>query len=316
MLDELVHVIELLRKRIHDHREKLQANEIRTRMALVDPLLQALGWDVADPSIVIPEYDVGEGRADYALLGPDGRTKVTVEAKRLGESLANHRMQMLNYANAAGIDYTALTDGNRWELYDVFAKRPLDERRILDIAIDRGSSSGADLAISLLLLWRPNLELEQPATPGARILGTPPTTPPIRPNGDTDPPGRGWTALSDYRLEAGTRPPKSIRFPGGKQETVRYWWQMVKHSAEWLVAMGLITDDRVPVPSGPKGYIMKAEGRDQIGKPFASPENVAGTNLQIDRHGSAAAMLRRVLLLLEYCGQDPRHVYVQQTDQA
>ena len=78
MLDELVHVIELLRKRIHDHREKLQANEIRTRMALVDPLLQALGWDVADPSIVIPEYDVGEGRADYALLGPDGRTKVTV----------------------------------------------------------------------------------------------------------------------------------------------------------------------------------------------------------------------------------------------
>ena len=177
MLDELVHVIELLRKRIHDHREKLQANEIRTRMALVDPLLQALGWDVADPSIVIPEYDVGEGRADYALLGPDGRTKVTVEAKRLGESLASHRMQMLNYANAAGIDYTALTDGNRWELYDVFAKRPLDERRILDIAIDRGSSSGADLAISLLLLWRPNLELEQPATPEARILGTPPPPP-------------------------------------------------------------------------------------------------------------------------------------------
>ena len=102
MLDELVHVIELLRKRIHDHREKLQANEIRTRMALVDPLLQALGWDVADPSIVIPEYDVGEGRADYALLGPDGRTKVTVEAKRLGESLANHRMQMLNYAGSSG----------------------------------------------------------------------------------------------------------------------------------------------------------------------------------------------------------------------
>ena len=90
MLDELIHTIELLRKRIQEHREKLQANEIRTRLALVDPLLHALGWDVADPSTVIPEYDAGDGRADYALLGPDGTPKVTVEAKRLGESLTNH----------------------------------------------------------------------------------------------------------------------------------------------------------------------------------------------------------------------------------
>ena len=29
-----------------------------------------------------------------------------------------HRMQMLNYANASGIDYAGLTDGNHWELYD------------------------------------------------------------------------------------------------------------------------------------------------------------------------------------------------------
>ena len=315
MLDELVHTIELLRKRIHAHREHLQANEIRTRMALVAPLLKALGWDVADPSIVIPEYDAGEGRADYALLGPDGRTKVTLEAKRLGESLANHRMQMLNYANAEGIDYTALTDGNRWELYDVFAKMPLDQRRILDIGIDNGSSSGADLAISLLLLWRPNLELEHPAVPGAPILGTPQATPPKPPNDDTDPPGSGWTALSGYRPKAGTRPPKRVWFPGGKQESVRYWWQLVKHTAEWLIAMGLITDDRVPVPSGPTGYIIRAEGSDQIGNPFASPEKLAGTNWHIDRHGSAATMRGRVSILLKYCGQDPQSVYVQQADQ-
>ena len=316
MLDELIQTIELLRKRIQEHREKLQANEIRTRLALVDPLLHALGWDVADPSIVIPEYDAGDGRADYALLGPDGTPKVTVEEKRLGESLTNHRMQMLNYANVAGIDYTALTDGNRWELYDVFTKGTLDERRILDIAIDRSTDSGASLGIRLLLLWRPNLVQEQLVEPKGPILGTNATTSRIQPPLVIEPPESGWTALADYRPKAGTRPPRLIRFPGGKQVTVRFWWQLAKHSAEWLVSAGLLTDDRLPVPSGPKGYVMKAEGRDQRGKPFASPENIAGTNFQIDRHGSAAAMLRRVRLLLKHCGQDPGSVYVRSTEQA
>ena len=67
----------------------------------VDPLMHALGWDVSDPGVVTPEYKVSEGWADYALLRPDGRPAATVEAKKLGETVAAHRMQMLNYANAA-----------------------------------------------------------------------------------------------------------------------------------------------------------------------------------------------------------------------
>ena len=311
MLDKLIHEIELLRRRIQKHRDELQANEIRTRMALVDPLLQALGWNVADPAIVMPEYDAGGGRADYALLGPDGTPTITVEAKRLGESLSNHRMQMLNYANAAGIGYAALTDGNHWELYDVFTKGTLDGRRILDIAIDQATDSEASLAFRLLLLWRPNLELVKPERP---ILGTDQVTPQIQPNRDNKPIENGWVAFSDYRPEAGTRPPQLIRFPGGTEASVQYWWQILKHSAEWLVSAGLLTDDKLPVPSGPKGYIMKAERHDQRGKPFASPENIAGTNSQIDRHGSAATILRRALLLLKHCGQDSRAVYVRDTD--
>ena len=122
MLDKLIHEIELLRRRIQKHRDELQANEIAQRMALVDPLLQALGWNVADPAIVMPEYDAGGGRVDYALLGPGRNPDNYRGGERLGESLSNHRLQMLNYANAAGIGYAALTDGNHWELYDVFTK--------------------------------------------------------------------------------------------------------------------------------------------------------------------------------------------------
>ena len=50
MLDDLVAVIETLKGRIEQHRTTLQSNETRTRMALIDPLLTVLGWDVADPA--------------------------------------------------------------------------------------------------------------------------------------------------------------------------------------------------------------------------------------------------------------------------
>ncbi len=73
----------------------MQDNETRTRMALIDPLLIALGWDTSDPALVIPEY-ASNGRADYALLGSDGNPAAFIEAKRLGEGLKTHRMQMLN----------------------------------------------------------------------------------------------------------------------------------------------------------------------------------------------------------------------------
>lgn len=118
LLGELVGCIELLQERIRSHRDALRENETRTRMALIDPLLRALGWDVFDPGMVKPEYKVEGGWADYALLRSDGRPAATVEAKKLGEALSSHRMQMLNCANASGIEYAGLTDGNHWELYN------------------------------------------------------------------------------------------------------------------------------------------------------------------------------------------------------
>ena len=135
VLGELVECIELLQERIRAHRDTLRESETRTRMALIDPLLRALGWDVFDPEVVIPEYKAGGGRADYALLRTDGQPAATVEAKKLGEMLSSHRMQMLNYAVASGIKYAGLTDGDHWELYSVFEPVPLDDKRKLEISI-------------------------------------------------------------------------------------------------------------------------------------------------------------------------------------
>ena len=57
-LDDLVSVIWTLQRRICAHGAALRENETRTRMALCDPLLRVLGWDVSDPGLVMPEYNV------------------------------------------------------------------------------------------------------------------------------------------------------------------------------------------------------------------------------------------------------------------
>ena len=217
MLDDLVGVIETLQQRIRDHGPALRENETRTRMALIDPLLAALGWDVSDPAVVTPEYNVSGRWADYALLRPDGQPAATLEAKKLGESLASHRMQMLNYSNAAGIAYAGLTDGNHWELYEVFAPKPLEERRVLQLSVV--DTPAHQCALQLLLLWRPNLASGQPAAANHPIFAVKaapvPEPVPIQvvnemiappPVSDVSP-GNGWVTLSSFVVQVKTTPP-------------------------------------------------------------------------------------------------------------
>ncbi len=159
-LDALVRVIESLKERIKRDHETIGSNEIRTRTALIDPLLNALGWDTTNPAMVIPEYAAGDGVADYALLkvtqGGNTQPIAFIEAKRMNEDLRAHRAQMLTYSNMTGVKYAGLTNGDRWELYDVFKEAPLEDRRIINVSVRR--QSAVDCAIQLLPLKWPYLE--------------------------------------------------------------------------------------------------------------------------------------------------------------
>ena len=67
-------------------------HEMRTRYAVIDPILEALGWDLDDPSQVRVEHEVkvlGKmRRVDYALLSK-GKPVVLVEAKKLSQAQVN-----------------------------------------------------------------------------------------------------------------------------------------------------------------------------------------------------------------------------------
>lgn len=306
-LDDLTGVIETLQQRIRQHGPTLRENETRTRTSLIDPLLQALGWDTADPALVTPEYAVGNSRADYALLDAGGKPAALVEAKRLGESLESHRMQMVNYANMSGIPYAGLTDGNHWELYEVFAQKPIEERRLLQVSI--ADSPAHRSALQLLLLWRPNLASGQPMPASAPILATPQPAP--KPKLEPEPTPPGWTPLADYNPPSKTSPPSVIRFPDGNEQGVVKWYDLITSAISWLYANNRLTADKMPVYSSTHRYICNDEPIHSDGTPFNVHVEVPETPLVAQVHVSAKAARQHTRKLLQHCGVNPADVFVQ-----
>ena len=315
-LDDLVQVIEILQQRIRDHGDSLRQNEIRTRLALIDPLLRALGWDVADPGLVTAEYDVSGQRADYALLKNEGGPAAFVEAKKLGESLISHRMQMVNYANMSGVPYAGLTDGNNWELYVVFDQKPLPERLVLDVSV--ANLPAYQCALKFLLLWRPNLASGQPVAAIEPILSGAmaiPTTVEPAINIETteaNPPepasGERWLSISLFVAKTGSNPPTGIRFSDGCQMNITRWRDIEEYTAEWLWKRGLLTASNVPVSSSKQRYIVSKTPQHPSGNDFKYSISVTETPLFLEGNVSATSATANAKTLLSHCGQNAASV--------
>ncbi|MCA9546973.1 MAG: type I restriction enzyme HsdR N-terminal domain-containing protein [Myxococcales bacterium] len=110
-----------------------------TKNAIIEPLLAALGWPKHNLARVRAEYRhaAGDNPVDYALFEA-GAPVVFVEAKALDRSLDDPKYirQAINYANAASVEWALLTNGQRWRLYDVFDRSPVEERCVFDVGLD------------------------------------------------------------------------------------------------------------------------------------------------------------------------------------
>lgn len=306
ILDDLITVIDTLKQRMADHGTILQDNETRTRMALIDPLLQVLGWDTTDPFLVIPEYVVRQGAADYALLGKKGGPTAVVEAKRLAEPLPMFRDQMIGYAKAARIRYAAITDGDQWELYDVSGRSALEEKRMLDLQIS--ASPSYQSALNLLLLWRPNLSSGQPVQAGEAIAAVPREDGPAPP--DSGP--KSWVSLAKFVLHKGAECPKSIRFLDRTEYQTHYWYELVIRTVQWLWSNGMLTEDNISDFSTDANHLVHTCAIHPSGRSFSNPKSVAGTRLILEANLTRVQSLSRTKKLLEGCGQSPAFVQLEQ----
>jgi len=150
--------------------------ETETRRLLVDPLVQALGWDTEKLECVRQGWrgakSAGDQReADYALF-VEGQKKpaVLVEAKRFRTVLDRGQplTQTLTYAFLNGVEWCVLTNGRSVTVYDAFSRDSVKDRLLFEaIELDRLDSAegvSSDRAAALLAMFTPEgLRANRPA---------------------------------------------------------------------------------------------------------------------------------------------------------
>ena len=271
---------------------------------MIDPLLQVLGWDTTDPSIVIPEYDVRGHKIDYALLGQNSLPAGIVEAKRLGSPLQPFLEQMITNANLVGVEFAGITDGDRWELYEVHGSDTSNIRQLLNLEIS--SSSSHRSALKLLLLWRPNLasgQVESARKPVIAPASMDNLVPPLSDSID-------WVPLSRFVALKAPKRPEFIRFPDGTKHRLKAWYDLVLQSIEWLWYKELLTADSVSRFSTAHRHLFHTDAVHPSGKPFFNPKQVAGTPLTFEANLSSFESTKRAKTLMSQCRQDLSRVHL------
>ncbi|MCW2316763.1 hypothetical protein M2322_002317 [Rhodoblastus acidophilus] len=97
-------------------------NEESTKLFLILPFLNFLGYDDRNPDEVCPEHSADfsekfKNRVDFAIM-KSGTPIIAIECKALGSALKDERGQLRSYFNAAPtIKMGVLTDGLVYEFY-------------------------------------------------------------------------------------------------------------------------------------------------------------------------------------------------------
>ena len=139
-MDLATRLIEL-QKRTIEHREVLLTEEA-AKTALVMPFLQSLGYDVFNPSEVVPEFtaDVGTKKGekvDYAICA-SGKVTILIECKpSTAELNINHAAQLFRYFSVTDARLACLTNGVVYQFYsDIEKPNKMDDRPFFTFSMD------------------------------------------------------------------------------------------------------------------------------------------------------------------------------------
>ena len=321
LLDDLYQAIEKLRERMETHQDKLKQSEALTRNALVDPLLRALGWDTEDPALAMPEYRLGSGFADYALLS-GGKPAIVIEAKKLGTPLYSAAEQSVTYCVNDGIRYFVATDGRKWDVYETHRPVPLAEKKIVSFDI---TDSPANVCLDALVLWRRSVQsglVRKAQTPVVESQHEPLVAtyqpeikpePPVYIEPSSVPfsqrataaissiPGDNWQKLTELQAVAGKKPPPEIRFPDGSFAKIQDWVDIPTQVVRWLCQHDKLDETRIPVRNGKgKNYLLAESPYHSTGKKFVSAK--VAEHLYLEGTHSGASHVKNVKIIVNAVG--------------
>lgn len=227
------------------YKTTLPTNEAATRAALIDPVLKALGWDIANPNMVEVEKTVPTAKADYAVRDYSGVVQIIIEAKSLSQNLSSHDAQTFRYSHAFQVSSVFLTDGIVWQHFADFQPQGFKPTKTFDLSKqDQDLGEVAAYLVENLdaaKFWpeQPNInvleqevaqlksELNDLKQQVQRIL--PPITPP------PPPPPRQWTELSSITTATGTTP-SSLQLPDNTPVSVKSWKDVLVESCKFVLA--------------------------------------------------------------------------------
>ncbi len=113
--------------------------EEATKNALVMPLINILGYNVFDPTEVIPEYTADHGtkkgeKVDYAIIR-DGEPSILIECKNIGADLNKEQAsQLFRYFSVTAAKVGVLTNGIVYRFYsDLDSPNRMDGKPFLEI---------------------------------------------------------------------------------------------------------------------------------------------------------------------------------------
>ena len=134
-LNQLIENIKRLKENV--------TTEEATKTSFVLPLLSALGYDVFNPTIVVPEFTADIGRkknekVDYAIM-LDDKPVILIEVKHHTQKLDRHRTQLERYFTVTESKFAILTNGIEYNFYSDTQKQnimddaPLLQLNLLDL---------------------------------------------------------------------------------------------------------------------------------------------------------------------------------------
>lgn len=136
---EFMEKLNILASKIKQQSGAIETEEA-TKNAFVMPFINnVLGYDVFDPTEVIPEFvcDVGIKKGekiDYAIL-KNNEVQILIECKKIGEPLnINHASQLFRYFHVTNARISILTNGQEYKFFtDLDAPNKMDEKPFLEI---------------------------------------------------------------------------------------------------------------------------------------------------------------------------------------